>query len=102
MNGWLVNPWGAGTDDTHKAIPFVMSTGGYGIFVNTTFRNRWDIGSRSVVSYTFLIDDPRLDFFILYGPSLKASAGALRRGHRLAGISRPRRPSASGSLRDRQ
>lgn len=71
VNGWLVNPWGAGTDDTHKAIPFVMSTGGYGIFVNTTFRNRWDIGSRSVLSYTFLIDDPRLDFFLLYGPSLK-------------------------------
>jgi hypothetical protein len=48
-----------------------MSTGGYGIFANTTFRNRWDMGSRSVVSYTFLIDDPRLDFFIIYGPSLK-------------------------------
>ena len=48
-----------------------MSTRGYGIFVNTTFRNRWDMGSRSVVSYTFLIDDPRLDFFIIYGPTLK-------------------------------
>ncbi len=22
VNGWLVNAWGAGTDDTHKAIPF--------------------------------------------------------------------------------
>jgi alpha-D-xyloside xylohydrolase len=71
VNGWLANAWGAGTDDTHKAIPFIMSTGGYGIFANTTFRNRWDMGSRSVVSYTFLIDDPRLDFFIIYGPSLK-------------------------------
>ena len=29
------------------------------------------MGSRSVVSFTFLVDDPRLDFFILYGPSLK-------------------------------
>jgi len=71
VNGWLANAWGAGTDDTHKSIPFIMSTGGYGIFANTTFRNRWDMGSRSVVSYTFLIDDPRLDFFIIYGPSLK-------------------------------
>jgi len=71
VNGWLVNAWGAGTDDTHKAIPFVMSTGGYGIFANTTFRNRWDMGSRSVVSFSFLIDDPRLDFFIIYGPSMK-------------------------------
>jgi alpha-D-xyloside xylohydrolase len=71
VNGWVANAWGAGTDDTYKPIPFLMSTGGYGIFVNTTFRNRWDIGSRSVVSYTFLIDDPRLDFFIIYGPSLK-------------------------------
>ncbi len=71
VNGWMVNAWGAGTDDTHKPIPFVMSTRGYGIFANTTFRNRWDMGSRSVVSYTLLVDDPRLDFFILYGPSLK-------------------------------
>jgi alpha-D-xyloside xylohydrolase len=71
VNGWLANAWGAGTDDTYKAIPFLMNTGGYGIFVNTTFRNRWDIGSRSVVSYTFLVDDPRLDFFIIYGPTLK-------------------------------
>jgi alpha-D-xyloside xylohydrolase len=71
VNGWLANAWGAGTDDTHKSIPFIMSTGGYGIFANTTFRNRWDMGSRSVVSYTFLIDDPRLDFFVIYGPTLK-------------------------------
>jgi alpha-D-xyloside xylohydrolase len=71
VNGWLVNPWGAGTDDSHKTIPFIMSTGGYGIFANTTFRNRWDMGSRSVVSYTFLIDDPRLDYFVIYGPTLK-------------------------------
>ena len=71
VNGWIANAWGAGTDDAHKAIPFLMSTGGYGIFVNTTFRNRWDIGSRSVVSYTFLIDDPRLDYFFIYGPNLK-------------------------------
>lgn len=75
VNGWVVNPWGAGTDDTHKPIPFVMSTGGYGIFANTTFRNRWDIGSRSVVSHTFLIDDPRLDYFVIYGPSLKEILG---------------------------
>jgi|GEM_PF-88100 len=71
INGWLANAWGAGTDDAHKTIPFLMSTGGYGIFANTTFRNRWDIGSRSVVSWTFLIDDPRLDYFLIYGPSLK-------------------------------
>ncbi len=71
VNGWMSNAWGAGSDDTYKPIPFVMSTNGYGVFANTTFRNRWDMGSRSVVSYTFLIDDPRLDFFIIYGPSLK-------------------------------
>jgi alpha-D-xyloside xylohydrolase len=71
VDGWQANGWGAGTDDCYKEIPFVMSTGGYGIFANTTFRTRWDMGSRSVVSYTFLIDDPRLDYFIIYGPSLK-------------------------------
>src|ERR1700690_3568617 len=43
VNGWMSNAWGAGSDDTKKPIPFVMSTNGYGVFANTTFPTRWDM-----------------------------------------------------------
>ncbi len=71
VNGWLVDALGDGTNEVYKEIPFFMSTGGYGIFANTTFRSRWDMGNLSMFSYSFLIDDPRLDYFVIYGPTLK-------------------------------
>ena len=71
IDGWIKNPFGAGTEETHKHIPFFMSSRGYGVFVNTTYRVTCDMGSRSLMAYTIMIDDPRLDLFIIYGPSLK-------------------------------
>jgi alpha-D-xyloside xylohydrolase len=71
INGWYCDAWGSGTRDVYKTIPFFMSTGGYGIFINTTFRNQCHMGSRSLMSYSLWIEDPRLDLFIIYGPSLK-------------------------------
>jgi alpha-D-xyloside xylohydrolase len=71
IRGWNTNPFGAGTEESYKNIPFFMSTTGYGIFINTTFRVTYDIGSRSLMTYTIMVDDPRLDIFIIYGPALK-------------------------------
>ena len=71
IKGWNTNPFGSGTEEGHKNIPFFMSTRGYGIFVNTTYRVTYDIGSRSMMAFTILVDDPRLDLFIIYGPGLK-------------------------------
>ena len=72
MDGWHSDAWGSGTKDVYKHIPFLMSTKGYGVFVNTTFRLRGDIGSHSLMAYTLTVDDPRLDLFLIYGPGLKA------------------------------
>ena len=71
IKGWNTNPFGAGTEEAHKNIPFFMSTRGYGIFVNTTYRVTYDMGSRSLMTFTIMVDDPRLDIFIIYGPGLK-------------------------------
>ena len=71
IKGWNTNPYGAGTEESYKNIPFFMSTKGYGIFVNTTYRVTYDIGSRSLMTFTITVDDPRLDLFIIYGPGLK-------------------------------
>ncbi len=69
--GWNIDAWGSGTEGAYKNIPFFMSTRGYGIFVNTTYRVTYDMGSRSLMSFTIMVDDPRLDIFIIYGPGLK-------------------------------
>ena len=71
VDGWIKNPYGSGTEEAHKHIPFFMSTKGYGVFVNSTHRITCDMGSRSLMTFTVMIDDPRLDLFIIYGPSLK-------------------------------
>jgi len=71
IKGWNTNPYGAGTGEAYKNIPFFMSTRGYGIFVNTTYRVTYDMGSRSLMTFPVMVDDPRLDIFIIYGPRLK-------------------------------
>jgi alpha-D-xyloside xylohydrolase len=68
---WNCNPFGAGTEESYKNIPFFMSTKGYGIFVNSTNYITFEMGSRSLMTFTIMIDDPRLDLFIIYGPRLK-------------------------------
>ena len=83
IRGWNCNPFGAGTDEVYKHIPFFMSTNGYGIFVNTTYRITCDMGSRSLMTYSITVDDPRLDLFIIYGPSLK---GVLARYEDITGL----------------
>ncbi|MBC7090556.1 MAG: glycoside hydrolase family 31 protein [Nitrososphaeria archaeon] len=68
---WNCNPFGAGTEESYKNIPFFISNRGYGIFVNSTYPIIFEMGNRSLMTYTILVDDPRLDLFIIYGPSLK-------------------------------
>ncbi len=69
--GWNKNPYGAGNEEAYKNIPFFMSPRGYGIFVNSTYKVTYEMGSRSLMTFTITIDDPRLDYFIIYGPMLK-------------------------------
>ncbi|HUV56943.1 MAG TPA: TIM-barrel domain-containing protein, partial [Dehalococcoidales bacterium] len=71
IKGWNANPYGAGTEESYKNIPFFMSTRGYGIFVNTTHRVTYSMGSQSLMTSTIMVDDPRLDIFIIYGPAIK-------------------------------
>ncbi len=68
---WNCNPFGAGTEESYKNIPFFVSNKGYGIFVNSTYPITFEMGSRSLMSYTIIVDYPLLDYFIIYGPSLK-------------------------------
>jgi alpha-D-xyloside xylohydrolase len=70
-DGWLIDSFGTGTGEVYKHIPFLLSTRGYGVFFNTTHRLHAYVGSQSLMAYTIVIDDPRLDLFLIYGPGLK-------------------------------
>lgn len=71
LDGWLIDSFGTGTSNVYKHISFLMSTRGYGVFVNSTARLRSHVGSQSYMSYTLMQDDPRLDLFLIYGPDMK-------------------------------
>lgn len=72
---WHADAYGVGTDLSYKNVPFFMSTRGYGLFVASSSRATFHMGSRSFVSYNFEIEDEWLDVYILYGPSLKRILG---------------------------
>lgn len=73
IEAWNFNTWGTSNERAYKNVPFFLSTAGYGIFVNTTGRVRFDFGSgqRSSISAGFEVEDDRLDYYLFFGPRLK-------------------------------
>lgn len=74
-------------------VPFYLSNKGYGVFLNSTYHNRYSFGKNQ--SYRFGIDHKglgsgELDFFFLFGPDFSS---LLDRYTRLTG--RPRFPAKS-------
>lgn len=72
---WNVNPYGAGTEEAYKNIPFLLSTKSYGVFLNSTYKSVWEIGSRSNQAYSIRVEDEMLDLFLINGSSLKDVLG---------------------------
>jgi alpha-D-xyloside xylohydrolase len=76
-------------------VPFYLSTGGYGVFFNTTFDTTFNFGSGG--TYEFSADEhnvgsarPQIDYFVIVGPEF---AKILDRYTQLTG--RPRLPQES-------
>ncbi|MGQ9632153.1 MAG: alpha-xylosidase [bacterium] len=65
---WNVDTTLTTTDRSYKNIPFFITTRGYGIFVNSSRKIVYEMGSESFVSYTFEVKDTSLDYFFIYGP----------------------------------
>jgi len=68
---WNENAFGAITEKAYKNVPFFISTKGYGIFVNSSCKIIYRMGSRSNASYSFEVMDGILDYYLIYGPSFK-------------------------------
>lgn len=63
--------WGLAGNGTYVPVPFFLSTNGYGIFVNTTYRSIYDFGKTSSKWYSFEVEDNQLDYYFIYGYSFK-------------------------------
>jgi alpha-D-xyloside xylohydrolase len=57
---------------TYLNVPFFISTYGYGIFINQTPRIVYEMGYPSQVSTSFRVEQPYLDYFVIYGPDMQS------------------------------
>jgi len=72
IESWNVNTQGSTGERAYKNVPFLASSRGYGIFLNTSHLTTWDIGSgaTSSVSTQVETEDDRLDLFFIAGPRI--------------------------------
>lgn len=74
-NGQTVDIWnedgGTGTEQTYKNIPFYTSNKGYGVFVNSSDKVSFEVGSEKVSKVQFSVPGEKLEYFIMAGDSLK-------------------------------
>jgi alpha-D-xyloside xylohydrolase len=66
---WTQDAFGSTSERSHKNIPFLISTRGYGLLLDTGTRVTWDLGNVSCQSYTMTLDAPALDGYLIYGPT---------------------------------
>ncbi|MCW3807502.1 glycoside hydrolase family 31 protein [Plebeiibacterium marinum] len=61
----------ADEDPLYKSIPFFMSSEGYGIFFDNTFKTNFDFGSNNQDYYSFDAPGGEMVYYFIYGPTLK-------------------------------
>ncbi len=65
---WVREGFSNATPAAYKQVPFVWSTGGWGLFAHTSNRVRFDLGAREHASASLAIDDTSgIDLFVLAG-----------------------------------
>jgi alpha-D-xyloside xylohydrolase len=69
---WEADTCGSNTCDmSYKAVPVLFSTAGWGLMAHTSFRSYWEIGSFSYSTGSGMIEDNKLDLFLMLASSLK-------------------------------
>ena len=69
---WLQESFSNTSPAAYKQVPFYMSTAGYGLYVNTSNALRFNVGNLDHTALSVIVDDTALlDFYLIYGPSLK-------------------------------
>jgi len=62
-------------DPLYKSIPFFMSSTGYGIFFDNTYKTEFDFGTEAANQYSFSAPDGEMIFYFIYGPTYKQIIG---------------------------
>ncbi len=69
---WQADTCGSNTSDmSYKAVPVLFSTAGWALMLHTSFRSHWEIGSFSYATGAAMVEDGKLDVFLILAPSLK-------------------------------
>jgi alpha-D-xyloside xylohydrolase len=68
---WNRNPYGTPNELAYKNIPFMVSSRGYGLFLNDSGRSTWSLGSESNAAGTVEVEGPGLDLFIIIDSNMK-------------------------------
>ena len=68
---WQTNALGTNTNRAYKTIPYFMSTAGYGVFFNTSYRMNCNMGANHYKAYSLMSADSEIDQFIMVDPDMK-------------------------------
>ncbi len=58
-------------DPLYKSIPFFMSSEGYGIYFDNTYKTLFDFGAESEGRYCFSTSGGEMIYYFIYGPTFK-------------------------------
>lgn len=79
---WTVDALGAASERAYKNVPLLISSRGYGVFLNTGRRITYELGTESCETYTLVLDAPYLDAYLIFAST---PAEILERYTRLTG-----------------
>ena len=68
---WNKDAFGTSNTRTYINVPFVVSTSGYGIFLNSTAKTQWDIATKEASTLSFCTLEPVMDYFLITGKNIK-------------------------------
>lgn len=74
-NGQSIDIWnedgGTGTTQAYKNIPFYVSNKNYGVFVNSSNKVSFEVGSEKVSKVQFSVPEEEMEYYIIGGENLK-------------------------------
>ena len=69
---WASDTCGSNTTDMcYKSVPVLFSTAGWGVMLHSSYRSFWEVGAFSYIAGSCLTEDPKLDCFLFFAPTLK-------------------------------
>ncbi len=63
--------YGTYEDPLYKSIPFFMSSAGYGIYFDNTYKTEYDFGKENDHYYSFATPGGEMIYYFIYGPTYK-------------------------------